>query len=352
MASLAHTALVLNDFLQHYEPLSYVPVHVVRGRWKRSTAERRSMRNVQLAFGAHNRELRLRLRQDRSAFSDDFILQVQTGSVSPSLDHLYSGCVMGAPGSRVVGSIITGVFSGNISLSREEEEFYVERAGRFFPDSVPFHSLIYSARDVSFAGGRCGLYGATKDALDRIRHRYRRQQLTILQAVIANPQKQQRLKRSARHIDLEMATRAGTVQRTATTHDLKIQAGNIRASAPRRSRVLSASKKSRKTYVQGAAKRGSSGLTSMVSKHANAISDMFGSRNYNGITDIRFEVLRRVRCWYLTLAAVILYGAAAVVFLHACAVHTPSSNPHMVPKMRLGQSARHTVSFLKGMTRL
>ncbi|XP_077484549.1 disintegrin and metalloproteinase domain-containing protein 10-like [Amblyomma americanum] len=179
MASLAYSARVLNDFVLHYEPLSYEPVRELGRRWKRSAAQHHSMRNVQLAFRAHNRTFRLHLQQDRSAFSNDFTVQMQSSSVPPSLDHLYSGHVIGAPGSRVVGSIIGGVFSGSISLPREGEEFYVERAGRFFPDSVPFHSLIYSARDVSFAGGRCGLYGATKDALDRIRHRYRRHKFQV-----------------------------------------------------------------------------------------------------------------------------------------------------------------------------
>ncbi|XP_077484551.1 disintegrin and metalloproteinase domain-containing protein 10 homolog [Amblyomma americanum] len=59
-----------------------------------------------------------------------------------------------------------------------------------------------------------------------------------------------------------------------------------------------------------------------------------------------------LRHWYLTLAAVIVSGAATVVFVRACAVHTPSSNPHMRREMTLMQSARHPTSFFKEMTRL
>ncbi|XP_077484550.1 disintegrin and metalloproteinase domain-containing protein 10-like [Amblyomma americanum] len=94
MASIVYSARVLNDFVLHYEPLSYEPVRTASGRWKRATVQHQSTRNVQLAFRAHNREFRLRLRHDRSAFSEDFTLQMQTSSLPPSLDHLYSGHVM------------------------------------------------------------------------------------------------------------------------------------------------------------------------------------------------------------------------------------------------------------------
>ncbi|KAH7946213.1 hypothetical protein HPB49_021491 [Dermacentor silvarum] len=135
MASIVHSARTLNDFVLHYEPLAYEPISVGSRRWKRSAAQHRATRSVELAFRSYK--------------------------------------------SRVVGSIIGGVFSGRISLPREGEEFYVERAGHFFQDSAPFHSLIYSARDVRFADGRCGLHGATKDAMDRIRRQYGRQQSQV-----------------------------------------------------------------------------------------------------------------------------------------------------------------------------
>ncbi|XP_077484647.1 disintegrin and metalloproteinase domain-containing protein 10-like [Amblyomma americanum] len=59
-----------------------------------------------------------------------------------------------------------------------------------------------------------------------------------------------------------------------------------------------------------------------------------------------------VRYWYLTLAAVIVAGATTVVFVRACAVHTPSSNPHMRRELSLGHSTRHPMSFVREMTRL
>ncbi|XP_065297902.1 disintegrin and metalloproteinase domain-containing protein 10-like isoform X3 [Dermacentor albipictus] len=179
MASIVYSARTLNDFVLHYEPLAYEPISVGSRRWKRSAAQHQAPRHVELAFRSYKREFRLRLERDPSAFSEDFTIETHRGPVLDSLEHLYSGHVVGAPDSRVVGSIIGGVFSGRISLPREGEEFYVERAGHFVQDSAPFHSLIYSARDVSFAGGRCGLHGAAKDAMDRIRRQYRRHQSQI-----------------------------------------------------------------------------------------------------------------------------------------------------------------------------
>ncbi|XP_075550092.1 disintegrin and metalloproteinase domain-containing protein 10 homolog [Dermacentor variabilis] len=148
MASIVYSARTLNDFVLLYEPLAYEPISVGSRRWKRSAAQRQAPRSVEFAFRSYNRSHNLRY-------------------------------YPGAPDSRVVGSIISGVFSGCISLPREGEVFYVERAGHFTQDSAPFHSLIYSARDVSFAGGRCGLHGATKDVMDRIRRQYRRHQSQI-----------------------------------------------------------------------------------------------------------------------------------------------------------------------------
>ncbi|KAH9368431.1 hypothetical protein HPB48_012639 [Haemaphysalis longicornis] len=86
----------------------------------------------------------------------------------------------GVADSRVVGAIIGGVFIGRISLRRENEEFHVELASRFFPpeanrsSSPRFHSVVYSSRDVRPTGHLCGLHGATAESLRRLQMQYRR----------------------------------------------------------------------------------------------------------------------------------------------------------------------------------
>ncbi|KAL1431490.1 hypothetical protein MTO96_014135 [Rhipicephalus appendiculatus] len=311
MASIVYSARALNDFVLHYEPLSYEPVSVGSRRWKRSAARPQAPHRVELAFRSHNREFRLRLERDRSAFTDDFTIETRRGPESDSLDHLYSGDVVGAPDSRVVGSIIGGVFSGRISLPREGEDFYVERAGHFFQDSVPpFHSLIYSANDVSFAGGRCGLHGATMDAVERIRRQYRRQQYP-----------QRRLKRSVPDLDLETASMTGTVRsNAAAARGTGNQARNTSHPPPsERAGLAQQQGPARKTYVQRVCNleiavdhtlfeavsswqggeqdrilRARQELTSMVAKHVKAVSEIFGATNFNGLTGIEFVVQRLV----------------------------------------------------------
>ncbi|XP_065297900.1 disintegrin and metalloproteinase domain-containing protein 10-like isoform X1 [Dermacentor albipictus] len=308
MASIVYSARTLNDFVLHYEPLAYEPISVGSRRWKRSAAQHQAPRHVELAFRSYKREFRLRLERDPSAFSEDFTIETHRGPVLDSLEHLYSGHVVGAPDSRVVGSIIGGVFSGRISLPREGEEFYVERAGHFVQDSAPFHSLIYSARDVSFAGGRCGLHGAAKDAMDRIRRQYRRHQ-----------SQQRRLKRSVMDLDLETTPMTSAIRRKVAAYGSGIHGRNLSKTPSNRGGLLDPEGTLRKTYVQRVCNleiavdhtlfeavaswqgnehdkilRARQELTSMVSKHVKAVSEIFGGTNFNGITGIEFVVQRLV----------------------------------------------------------
>ncbi|KAL3222098.1 hypothetical protein MRX96_050103 [Rhipicephalus microplus] len=75
----------------------------------------------------------------------------------------------GAPGSRVVGAMMDGVFSGRISLTPGDDDgdFYVERVNSYLSSSSSptalFHSLIYAAKDVSFDGTGCGVRGHAQD---------------------------------------------------------------------------------------------------------------------------------------------------------------------------------------------
>ncbi|KAK8787641.1 hypothetical protein V5799_022582, partial [Amblyomma americanum] len=90
------SARALNRYIRHYEPLSYEPVTLHRGRsvggrWKRSVDTQGDI--VQVTFKALNRLFRLLLVRDRSWFSDDFVLVTSRGAVNASLDHVYSGHV-------------------------------------------------------------------------------------------------------------------------------------------------------------------------------------------------------------------------------------------------------------------
>ncbi|XP_075547451.1 disintegrin and metalloproteinase domain-containing protein 10-like [Dermacentor variabilis] len=94
------SARVLNRYVRHYEPLSYEPVSTHRGRpaggrWKRSVGIPGDFGNLQVTFKALNRLFRLHLKRDRSSFSDDFLLVTSRGPVNASLDHMYSGHVLG-----------------------------------------------------------------------------------------------------------------------------------------------------------------------------------------------------------------------------------------------------------------
>ncbi|KAL1438661.1 hypothetical protein MTO96_047855 [Rhipicephalus appendiculatus] len=190
-------------------------------------------RTVQVAFKAHGREFRLQLTQDRSAFSEDFSLVTSRGRVQASLDHIYSGHVAGAPGSRVVGAMMDGVFSGRISLTPGDDDgdFYVERSGPYLSSSSSptalFHSLIYSAKDVSFDGAGCGLRGHARDVLDDIRRGHRR------------------------------------VSSAMVSSDLNGDAAKVRAA-----------------------------ITELVFTHVASASEIFGRTSFNGITDISFVVQR------------------------------------------------------------
>ncbi|XP_077564464.1 disintegrin and metalloproteinase domain-containing protein 10 homolog [Haemaphysalis longicornis] len=259
---------------------------------------------------------RLQLVKDRSAFSDDFTLVTTRGPVRASLDHLYSGHVEGAPGSRVVGAIIDGVFSGRISMGPEGDEFYVERASRFHsPASWPassrplgpsFHSFIYSARDVSFDGTGCGLHGAARDTLDAVRKRYARPR--------GRSQRVRREDRGSRWLRETHASLAPPPKSSGVATDgsdsSDINASSKRANSGRRSRrprqlglsvrrVCNLEISVDHTLFEvtladmnGDTTRAHAAITGLVATHVNAASGIFSRTNFNGITDIAFAVQR------------------------------------------------------------
>ncbi|CAN8013989.1 unnamed protein product, partial [Ixodes persulcatus] len=96
-----------------------------------------------------SRDLRLVLRRDRSAFSNDFVATDSKGFINLDLSHIYSGTLEGDPGSRVFGSLINGVFNGRISTG-DSQEFFVEPSWKYFNKTQSQrvgHSVIYSGKD-------------------------------------------------------------------------------------------------------------------------------------------------------------------------------------------------------------
>ncbi|KAH6929243.1 hypothetical protein HPB50_025210 [Hyalomma asiaticum] len=54
-----------------------------------------------------------------------------------------------------------------------------------------------------------------------------------------------------------------------------------------------------------------------------------------------------VRYWYLTLLAVIASAGATVLFIKLCAVHTPSSNPHLRQPRKITETVMKPMSLLR-----
>ncbi|EEC06751.1 ADAM-10, putative, partial [Ixodes scapularis] len=95
MASVIDCGKFLNRFVLHYEPLSYEPISANHTQARRKRSLEQGHERVLLTFHAHSRRFRLSLINDRSAFSDELIIITSAGPVKASLDHLYSGYLIG-----------------------------------------------------------------------------------------------------------------------------------------------------------------------------------------------------------------------------------------------------------------
>ncbi|KAI4478259.1 hypothetical protein M0802_014560, partial [Mischocyttarus mexicanus] len=140
----------LNEYIRHYEPLSYPTEEVHRGhlRAKRSVTRDNS---VTLKFRSHNRDFHIRLKRDLKTFSNNLVIEGPTGR-QEELDtsHIYEGHLLGESGSYVFGSVTDGVFHGKI-VSPRAGAWYVERAHYYFPPheiNDTLHSVIYHENDI------------------------------------------------------------------------------------------------------------------------------------------------------------------------------------------------------------
>ncbi|XP_072159998.1 disintegrin and metalloproteinase domain-containing protein 10 [Bemisia tabaci] len=152
-----HCAKRLNEYISHYEELSYDTRAVAQShhRARRSVTRGDAGAGVlELRMDGHGRKFHLRLRRDVATFSDDLVVEDSAGNAVPShhkdhTAHIYHGHIAGEPDSHVFGSILDGVFEGKI-ISSNGDAYYIEKTSRYFPQdhNNTFHSIIYKESDV------------------------------------------------------------------------------------------------------------------------------------------------------------------------------------------------------------
>lgn len=173
----------LNEYISHYETLSYDHREVYRAHERVRRSAPRPDSAVHVRFQAHGREFRLRLRRDVTTFSDQLEVIGTQGPLQVDTAHLFHGHLVGDPSSTVFGSIIDGVFEGKIMSTMGS--FYVEKARHYFPphqqqdaSNQSFHSVIYNENHVEdpyqhqregHAGG-CGITDDISQWMDRIQN--------------------------------------------------------------------------------------------------------------------------------------------------------------------------------------
>lgn len=84
----------LNEYISHYEPLTYDTreVHRAHSRARRSLNRDDA---VHLSFSAHGREFRLRLKRDLDVFSNDLEVHGPSGTLDVDTSHVYKGQLLG-----------------------------------------------------------------------------------------------------------------------------------------------------------------------------------------------------------------------------------------------------------------
>ncbi|KAK2704523.1 disintegrin and metalloproteinase domain-containing protein 10-like [Artemia franciscana] len=136
----------LSEYVSHFEPLTY-DSHAIK---KEHSRVRRSANDdhLQLKFHSYGQHFALRLKRDKTVFSENVAVQNHNGtSLEVDLSHFFSGHLEDDPKSTAFGSIKDGVFDGKIITSNDI--YYVERSHKYFPgENAKFHSVIYKEADV------------------------------------------------------------------------------------------------------------------------------------------------------------------------------------------------------------
>ncbi|KAK0168219.1 hypothetical protein PV327_002044 [Microctonus hyperodae] len=170
----------LNEYIRHYEPLSYPTeeVHQHHLRAKRSVT---FDNEISVKFNAHKRHFHLRLKRDLSIFSDNLIIEGPSGEIEDlDTSHIYHGHLVGVRNSYAFGSISDGVFHGQMA-SPDIGTWFVEKAHYYFrPHAIndSFHSVIYHENDVNdpYTATRegnstgCGITNKVAEWMDRVQN--------------------------------------------------------------------------------------------------------------------------------------------------------------------------------------
>ncbi|KAM8877693.1 disintegrin and metalloproteinase domain-containing protein 10-like [Synchiropus picturatus] len=161
---------ILNQYIRHYEVLSYnrVALHNNHLRAKRALSPQDKM--VRLDFYSHGRHFNLRMTRDVSTFSPDAVEEVDGVEMPLDTSHIYSGDIFGDEGSLAHGSVVDGRFEGFIKT--HHGTFYVEPSERYIQDekNVPFHSVIYHEDNIDYPH-KDGVFGgcANHSILERMK---------------------------------------------------------------------------------------------------------------------------------------------------------------------------------------
>ncbi|XP_057687379.1 disintegrin and metalloproteinase domain-containing protein 10 [Corythoichthys intestinalis] len=139
----------LNNYISHYEGLSYDTdaVHKKHQRAKRALSPQDEI--LHLNFHSHGRNFNLRMKRDTSMFTPDVVMEV-SGEENPiDTSHIYSGEILGEKDTVSHGSVINGRFEGFIKT--QQGTYYVEPSERYLEEkNTPFHSIIYHEDDVTY----------------------------------------------------------------------------------------------------------------------------------------------------------------------------------------------------------
>ncbi|XP_049910652.1 disintegrin and metalloproteinase domain-containing protein 10 [Epinephelus moara] len=136
----------ISPYIKYYEGLSYDRKELHRKHLRAKRASQPQDNTLQLDLTAFNRTFRLHLKHDAAAFSENFTVVSENGSMSADLSHIYSGTLEGEYNSACHGSVIQGQFEGTIHT--DNGTYHIEPVHRYTSNQTDHHSIIYHEDDM------------------------------------------------------------------------------------------------------------------------------------------------------------------------------------------------------------
>ncbi|KAG7513552.1 disintegrin and metalloproteinase domain-containing protein 10-like [Solea senegalensis] len=131
----------ISPYIKHHEGLSYDRGHLHKMHLRARRTTQPEEHTLQLDFTAFHKTFRLRLKRNAEAFSQDFMVASENGSLSADLSHIYSGTLEGEHGSACHGSVLQGQFEGTIHT--DDGTYHIEPVHRYTSNHTDHHSIIY-----------------------------------------------------------------------------------------------------------------------------------------------------------------------------------------------------------------